>query len=272
MSKRSRKNNQSQFKELLSIIIPVHGRFDLLEQCLSALPEAAGDITYKVILIDNSSPKEEADPFYAKLPNAFAVIRNKTNVGFPKACNQGARKSLSPLLFFLNSDVILKPGAISNMVKVLDDPNVGIVGAKLIFPHGTQSGPEGKVQHVGLATDIRGDWIHLFIGWNPDNAKVRRVRDVLAVTGAALMTRRSIYSQVGGFDEVYGMGTYEDVEYCMKVRLTGKNIIVEQSAVGEHWTNATARQYGIGFPLQQNKSIFMSRWMNKYPWSSWLHL
>src|SRR3990170_6825865 len=94
MSKRSRKNNQSQFKELLSIIIPVHGRFDLLEQCLSALSDAAGDITYKVILIDNASPKEEADPFYAKLPNAFAVIRNKTNVGFPKACNQGARKSL----------------------------------------------------------------------------------------------------------------------------------------------------------------------------------
>ena len=270
MSKRSRKN-QSQPNELLSVIIPVHGRFDLLEQCLSALPDAARDVPYKVILIENASPKEEADPFYARISSAFAVIRNKTNLGFPKACNQGARKALTPLLFFLNSDVILKPGAISNMVKALDDPNIGIVGAKLIFPHGTQSGPEGKVQHVGLATDIRGEWVHLFIGWNPDNAKVRAVRDVLAVTGAALMTRRSIYNQVGGFDEAYGVGTYEDVDYCLKVRLTGKNVIVEQAAVGEHWTNATARAYSLSFPLNQNKSIFMSRWINKYPWSAWLH-
>ena len=270
MSKRSRKN-QSQPNELLSVIIPVHGRFDLLEQCLSALPDAARDVPYKVILIENASPKEEADPFYARISSAFAVIRNKTNLGFPKACNQGARKALTPLLFFLNSDVILKPGAISNMVKSLDDPNIGIVGAKLIFPHGTQSGPEGKVQHVGLATDIRGEWVHLFIGWNPDNAKVRAVRDVLAVTGAALMTRRSIYNQVGGFDEAYGVGTYEDVDYCLKVRLTGKNVIVEQAAVGEHWTNATARAYSLSFPLNQNKSIFMSRWINKYPWSAWLH-
>ena len=270
MSKRSRKN-QSQPNELLSVIIPVHGRFDLLEQCLSALPDAAREVPYKVILIENASPKEEADPFYARISSAFAVIRNKTNLGFPKACNQGARKALTPLLFFLNSDVILKPGAISNMVKSLDDPNIGIVGAKLIFPHGTQSGPEGKVQHVGLATDIRGEWVHLFIGWNPDNAKVRAVRDVLAVTGAALMTRRSIYNQVGGFDEAYGVGTYEDVDYCLKVRLTGKNVIVEQAAVGEHWTNATAVHYKVVFPLNQNKSIFMSRWINKYPWSLWLH-
>lgn len=279
MSKRSRKPpqhhnklNVSLPKTLLDIIIPVFGKFDLLQKCLDAIPEAAKGISYNIILIDNCSPiKEEADAFYSDLDKNIVLLRNKQNVGFPRACNQGASRRNSPLILFLNSDVILHPDAINNMVKALDDPNVAVVGAKLLFSHGSPSGPEGRVQHVGLATNIRGEWEHLFIGWRPDNPKVLKVRDVLAVTGAALMTRRNLFMQLGGFDEIYGAGTYEDVDYCLKIRLLSKSVIVEQSATGEHYTNASAREYGIGFPLIQNRSIFMARWMNQYPWSAWVY-
>lgn len=278
MSKRSRKQLAPQHrlvevKTLVDIIIPVFGRFDLLQRCIDALPASANGILYKIILVDNCSPiKEEADKFYSQLDKNIIAIRNKKNLGFPRACNQGASKGKSPLIFLLNSDVILEPETLKNMVLAMDDPNVGVVGAKLIFPEGTQSGPENRIQHVGLATNIRGEWEHLFIGWKPDNPKALAVRDVLAVTGAALMTRRNLYAQLGGFDEIYGAGTYEDVDYCLKVRLLGKNVIIEQSAVGWHYTNASAREYGIGFPLLQNKSIFMARWMNQYPWTSWMYL
>lgn len=269
MSKRNRKQRRSN--TLLDIVIPVYGRFDLLKLCLEAIPKAAQDISYQIILVDNNSP-EGADEFYGTTDSI--IVRNKENRGFPKACNQGAKHRLadSPLIFFLNSDVILHPGAINNMVMAMDDPNVGIVGAKLLFPKDTPSGPEGRVQHVGLATNINGDFEHLFIGWKPDNPKVMKVREVLAVTGAAMMIRRSIFLSFGGFDEMFGNGTYEDVDLCLKVRLAKKDVIVEQSAVGWHYTNATVRQYGIGFPVMQNKSLFLSRWMNQYPWTSWMHL
>jgi len=268
---------------LVDIITPVYGRFDLLANCLDALPEATGDLPYNVILVDNASPeKEVADNFYrdisVNVPN-LSVIRNKENWGFPVACNLGAKRKFSPLLFFLNSDVILKKDAIVNMVKAIDDPKIGVVGAKLLFPDSiadlkqdSNIRPAGKIQHVGLCTNIRGEFYHLFIGWSPDHPKVMKVWEVYAVTGAALMTRRGIWNKIGGFNPIYGMGTYEDVDYCISVRQLGYNIIVEQSAVGVHYTGATAEHYQIPYPLDQNRLTFMSRWARNINWTELNHL
>jgi len=283
MSKRRQRNKVPYIKPvptkaisstLVDIITPVYGRFDLLKRCLESIPAAAKDISYHIILIDNNSPnKEEADVFYneIKIQKNTRIVRNKENLGFPKACNQAVRLSHSPLLFFLNSDVTLFEDAIKNLVLAMDDPNNGAVGMKLLFPPDTESGPDGKVQHIGLYTNINGAFDHLFIGWSPDNPKVKAVNEVLAVTGAAFMTRRALYTQLGGFDEVYGGGTYEDVDYCLRLRLSGKTILVEQKAVGYHYTGASARTYQVGFPLNQNKALFDARWGGKYPWTAWLH-
>ena len=286
MSKRHRNIQHkpaSKPTTLVDIITAVYGRFDLLANCLDALPEAAGDLPYNVILVDNASPeKEVADNFYrdisVNVPN-LSVIRNKENWGFPVACDLGAKRKSSPLLFFLNSDVILKKDAVVNMVKAIDDPKIGVVGAKLLFPDSiadlkqdSNIRPAGKIQHVGLCTNIRGEFYHLFIGWSPDHPKVMKVWEVYAVTGAALMTRRGIWNKIGGFNPIYGMGTYEDVDYCISVRQLGYNIIVEQSAVGVHYTGATAEHYQIPYPLDQNRLTFMSRWARNINWTELNHL
>src|SRR3972149_11176494 len=133
MSKRNRKQQTvkaktitiSNPKDLVSIVIPVYGRFDLLSQCLDAIAEAARDLPYNIVLVDNNSPeKEVADNFYKDISDSLQnvyIIRNKENMGFPYACNQGAKRKFSPLLYFLNSDVILQKDAIVNLVKALDD-------------------------------------------------------------------------------------------------------------------------------------------------------
>jgi len=289
MSKRNRKPQHIATKSppksntLVDIIIAVYGRFDLLAQCLTAIPEAAGDLPYNIILVDNNSPeKEVADNFYKDLsdnmPNLY-VIRNKENMGFPHACNQGAKRKFSPLLHFLNSDVILEKDAIVNLVKAMDDPKIGVVGTKLLFPNNAEGlkqdtliRPAGKVQHVGLCTNIRGDFYHVFIGWSADHPKVMKVWEVYAVTGASLMTRRKLFDQVGGFDLAYGVGTYEDVDYCVSVRELGYNVVVEQSAVGTHYTGATSEYYKIGYALDQNRLIFMSRWARNLNYTESNHL
>jgi len=94
-------------------------------------------------------------------------------------------------------------------------------------------------------------------------------RDVYAVTGAALMTRRNLWHKIGGFNEAYGQGTFEDVEYCMIARELGYNIIVAPDAKGTHYTGATAERNQIGFPLQQNRITFLQKWANKLKWTSW---
>lgn len=283
MSKRKRNYNEPKNKPkyLLDIVLAVYGRFDLLKQCLDAIPNAAGNIDYRIILVDNNSPDQsEANAFYFSLREnpKITILRNKQNLGFPKACNIGAKHGNAPLIFQLNTDVILQPNSIDLLVKALDDPKIGTVGMKLLFPEdagelkqNVSVRPSGKVQHVGLATNIRGDFFHIFLGWSSDHPKVNKVREVYAVTGAALMTRRFLWNKIGGFNEEYGLGTFEDVEYCLSVRDLGYNIIVETKAVGIHYTNATAEKYGIGYPLDVNRLLFMRKWARKMNWTEANH-
>lgn len=264
---------------MLDIVIPVYGQFDLLDKCIDAIPDAVGDdILYEVICVDNNSPVENAEEFYASKP--IKLVQNKENLGFARACNIGARIGKGENILFLNSDVILDPNSIKNALASMKGNN-GIVGFKLRFPESTDvrdAGldpsyrPEGRVQHVGMATNIRADWIHLFVGWSLDNPKVLEVRDVYAVTGASMLTKRDVYKRVGGFLEDYGMGTYEDVDFCLSARKLGYNVIVEQSATGVHYTGASLEKYRTGFPMGMNKMIFMNRWMKELLWTEPNHL
>lgn len=262
----------------VDIVIAVYGRFDLLDKCLKAIPEAAGDTTYNIVLVDNASPEqEEADNFYRSLDRTVTVIRNKENLGFPKACNQGAKRKQSPLIFMLNSDVVLYPEAISKLVTCFDNPKVGVAGMKLIFPPEDCAGlntnirPAGKIQHVGLETNIRGDFIHMFVGWDADHPKIKSMTEPYAVTGAALMTRRSLWNRVGGFNEIYGRGTWEDVDYCLSVRSAGEyTVVVNLDAVGIHYTGATTEKYQMPYPMDMNRLNFLQRWAGRINHTEWL--
>jgi GT2 family glycosyltransferase len=270
----SRKRRSKKPQTLVDICIPVHGQFELLERCIASIPDAIGDIPYQVLIFDNDSPKDEADEFYRNLDKSIRVTRNKTNVGFPMACNAMVAMGKSPLIFLLNSDVILDPMSVDKLVRVMDDPKVGVVGMKLIFPDedsGLEIGPRpaGKIQHIGLTTNIRADVIHAFIGWSPDHPRVNAQSEVFAVTGAALMTRRDIWNKVGGLFEGYGMGTYEEVDFQMVVRELGYNILVEPQASAVHFTGATVEKYRLGYNLRNNQMLIMQRWSQKLTWWQW---
>lgn len=260
---------------LVDIIIPVFGKPDLVIQCLSSIPDAAKDISYQIIVVDNGSTQEEVKKYREfgkeKFGDRLHVLEQHRNTGFPAACNRGARFGYSPLLFFLNDDVVLYPNSIDKLVRAMDEPSTGAVGMKLIFPLTSKdpNRPAGKVQHVGLSTNIKGDFIHNFIGWSPDNPRVLQIKDSYTITGAAMMTRRSLFKQAKGFNEEYGVGTYEDVEYCLILRDMGYNICIEQEAIGEHFVGTTAIDKQIQYPLQQNHMLLMQHRKNNLFYTEW---
>jgi len=283
MSKKKRSNQNLGPAPLVSIVIPNYHRFDLLAQCLAAIPDAFGEIPYEIILVENGSPREEKISFFQKnhLPEKFKLIELVKNIGYPGACNRGAREATGPLLFILTNDVIMEPGSGEKLVRAMDEPEVGIVGMKLLFPsaddlttaglkHSGVQRPPDKVQHVGLFTNIHGQVIHMYLGWSSDNPRVNALRDVYAVTGAALMTRRKLFQELGGFDLAYGAGTYEDCDLAMKVHDRNLKVIVEVCAVARHYTGATAEKYQAAFPLNENRQIFERKWYNKMVWTEWL--
>jgi GT2 family glycosyltransferase len=268
----SRKRRKTKTKTLVDICIPVHGQLELLEKCLESIPDAAGDISYQIYIFDNDSPIDEIGDFYSKLDRSIKVIKNKTNIGFPGACNRMVAAGKSPLIFLLNSDVILHKDSIDKLVRVMDEPKVGVVGMKLIFPdetdlpHGLGVRPAGKIQHIGLTVNIRAEVQHAFIGWDADHPRVNMQKEVFAVTGAALMTKRELWRRIGGFFEGYGRGTFEEVDFQMVVRELGYNILVEPEASAIHYTGATAEKYDLGYNLQGNQMMFMQRWGSKLKW------
>lgn len=283
MSKNRKKTKSSYYSPTVDIVIPVHNRFDILQKCVDAIPMAMGRIPYSLNLIDNSSFPNEAKAFYEQFrgtadQSIVRIRRNKENTGFPYACNQGARLGTASLIFFLNSDVVLDPNSVELMVStVFDSPDkVGIVGMKLVFPNDVADyglnpniRPANKIQHVGLFSNVKAEFIHVFMGWSEDNPRPNALYKVHAVTGAAMMVRRNLFNLAGGFWQGYTTGTYDDIDLCMVAHKMGYNVVVNTKARGVHYTGATAEKFGIQYPLNQNHQLFLSRWMKNLVYSEY---
>ena len=148
----------------------------------------------------------------------------------------------------------------------MKDDTIGVLGARLLFPENSTSPnrPAGKIQHVGLAMDIRGNVVHPLIGWSSDNPKTKISREVFAVTGALFTIRTRLFKAIRGFNPVYGLGYYEDVDMCLAVRQLGFRIWMDANIGGIHYTNATSEKNPSAFvnQIQQNAMTFRAKWAN----------
>lgn len=245
-------------KTLVDIVIPVYGRPDLLQQCLDSIntSKLVGR-EWRVQLVNDQSPD---DSDLRAIFRAWPTYHLKRHSGFPTAVNKGVKQGNAPLVLLLNSDVILQPDTIDNMVKELDNPAIGVVGPMLVFPDESRWGNPGKVQHAGLAFDISGKPFHIHLGWAPNHPRLAQNRIMQAVTGACLLTRRSLWDAIGGMNPDYGIGTFEDVEYCFEIRKRGLNVLWISNARATHYTGQSATAANIQYPLSANNEMFLRKW------------
>ena len=268
----SRKRKKSK-SPVIDVVVTTAGRFDMLEKSLDSLYREAQSVPMTISIVDVDTDlkerneyarifeyQEEKDPAHNVIQ--FHVTHLQQNVGFPIAANTGAKQGRTNLIMFTQDDIELKDGAVQEVVNSFKDETVGVVGIKLMFPLDSTSPhrPAGMIQHVGLALNIRGVPVHPLNGWSPDNPKTQESRDAWAVTGACFSIRRDLFNRAGGFDLIYGKGTFEDCDLCLKVRGMGKRIYMNAKAEAYHYTGANVEKRGEGFPLQQNLHIFQTRW------------
>ena len=258
-------------KAIIDICITTAGRFDVLKTCLDAIYRDAKTIPLNICLVDNASDAEERisnSSLFEERDDSRAVgfytKRLQQNIGFPGAAHEVAKMGSSPLILFISDDVELFEGTLQKLIDTMSDNSIGICGTKNLFPETSTSSirPAGKVQHIGLAMTIKGEIIHPLVGWSKDNPKTCITRDVFAVTGACFIIRRDLFNKAGGFDLIFGKGTYEDVDLNLKVRQLGSRIIINTDALTYHYVGATAEKRKEPFALQQNYQIFMARYMN----------
>jgi GT2 family glycosyltransferase len=298
MAKRKMKRRLNSNQHDLDIVIPVYGQPDLLRECLQSVEVAGLTVDYQLLLVDDCSPDRDAlEPLYTSLNSDTKVLYNQQNKGFPATANRGAAAGKSPAILFLNTDVTLEKNALRAMLDALwgdiakgpispgSDAKTGVVGPKLLFPKSPNIPPEwqGTVQHAGLAINGQGRPFHIQKGWAADNPRLNEPRAMQAVTGACMMTRRDLWETVqktyrqngdpsgGGFNEVYALGTYEDVEYCFAARGNEYKVVYQPLATGYHHVGASVANHdGGGYPLGRNQSIFMARCGHLLFWDEWL--
>jgi GT2 family glycosyltransferase len=203
-----------------SIIIPVFNKVELTQQCLMHLANVTEGISYEVIIVDNNS-SDSTGEFLQSLDGDVQVIRNSTNVGFSKACNQGARAARGNHILFLNNDTIPQVNWLAPLIQELEEhEDVGIVGSKLLYPDKT-------IQHAGVVFSRNNESPHHFLQGVPGDLElVNERKEFQVVTAACMLVRKDVFVQVGGFDEGYING-FEDVDLCLKVSAAGKKIIYQ---------------------------------------------
>ncbi|ULA63108.1 MAG: Glycosyltransferase [Nitrospira sp.] len=215
-----------------SIVIPVWNKLELTRQCLVALGPATEDVSFELIVVDNHST-DGTPEFLASLGGDVRIITNDDNLGFAKACNQGAAVARGEYLVFLNNDTIPLKGWLSALVEETKaNPDVMVAGSKLLYQNGT-------VQHAGVAIDRHNlTPYHIYNGFAADHPAVNKRRELNAVTAACLLIRRSVFAELGGFDEGFRNG-FEDVDLCLRVREKRGRIVYQPRSVLYHLESQT---------------------------------
>ncbi|MGA8840460.1 MAG: glycosyltransferase family 2 protein [Candidatus Aquilonibacter sp.] len=215
-----------------SIIIPVFNKAELTRNCLAKLqPSLAGAGEGEVIVIDNAST-DHTPEMLASFP-WIRMIRNEKNLGFAGANNQGAREARGRILVLLNNDTEPITQWLAPIMRLFDDPSVGVVGAKLLYEDRT-------IQHAGVLVrwwpfSASGLYpFHYLVHQPGSTPEANERRDFQIVTGACLATPRELYLTLGGLDEGFWNG-YEDVDYCLNVRERGLRVVYEPAATLFHY-------------------------------------
>ena len=249
---RSRHDN----RPTASVVIPVFNRVNYTYRCLKALSRPATDLRFEVIIVDNGSSDGTAD-LLASLSGDVRVITNARNLGFARASNQGAQAARGRYLVFLNNDTEPQPGWLEAMVQAREqDPEVRIVGCKLLYPDG------GGIQHAGVVFNNRGEPHHIFRKLPADHPAVNQVEYFQAVTAACMLIDRAAFMQLGMFDEGYLNG-YEDVDLCLRAGQKGWKVLYTPQAVVLHYESLSPgrKKHEI-----ENYQRLMERWKDQILW------
>lgn len=238
-----------------SIVIPVFNHWHHTELCLRALALCGDRSPFEVIVVDDGSSDATAANLAAI--DGVRYHRNPRNLGFVGACNAGVALARGDYVVFLNNDTAVQPGWLDALLDTFAaHANVGLVGAKLIYP-------DGRLQEAGGLVFADGS------GWNygryghPHDPRYDFVRDTDYCSGAAIALPRALLAELGGFDDRYAPAYYEDTDLAMQVRARGLRVLYQPASAVVHFEGVTAgtdTAHGIKAQQPRNQRTFVARW------------
>ena len=227
-----------QGKPLVSVIIPNKDEKETLQTCLEMLEKNTGYQNFEIIIVENNSTTDEIFRYYKELSGnrKIHLLRWGKELNYSAINNFAAAHAKGEYLLFLNNDVkSINPDWLEEMLGVCQRPEVGGVGAKLIYPDNT-------IQHAGCVIGMGGIAGHMFVDMPADRTgylhKASLLQDMSAVTAACLLMKKEVFEQAGGFTEELAVA-FNDVDLCLKVRKNGYLIVYDPYAKLYHMESKT---------------------------------
>jgi GT2 family glycosyltransferase len=240
---------------LVSIVIPVHNQLEFTYRCLMSIAAHPSRASVEVVVCDDAS--HDNTPGVLREVAGIRYVRNEANLGFVRSCNRAAGEARGAYLLFLNNDTQVQEGWLDHMLALFDgDDQVGLVGAKLLFPNGRLQEAGGVVWRDGSASNYgRYD--------DPGRPEYNYVREADYCSGACLLIDTALFRQIGGFDVRYAPAYYEDTDLAFRVRQAGRKVLYQPQAVVVHYEGITyGSGAGAGVNAHQvaNREKFRARW------------
>lgn len=227
-----------QGNPLVSVIIPNKDEKETLQTCLEMLEKNTSYQNFEIIIIENNSTTDEIFKYYKELSKdpRIHLLRWGKEFNYSAINNFGVAHAKGEYLLFLNNDVkAINPDWMEEMLGVCQRPEVGGVGAKLIYPDNT-------IQHAGCVIGMGGIAGHMFVDMPADRTgylhKASLLQDMSAVTAACLMMKKNVFEEAGGFTEDLAVA-FNDVDLCLKVRKNDHLIVYDPYAKLYHMESKT---------------------------------
>lgn len=217
-----------------AIIIVTYNHIEYVGDCLRSLA-GLDPAPREIVVVDNASRDGTAAMVRSEFPEV-RLIEAGANLGFAGGCNLGVRTTTAPLIALANPDLVVRPDWLGELCAPLERwPQAGVAGGKLVYR-------DGRLQHAGGELRLPLALGHHRGVGEADRGQYDACAAVEYVTGAALATRRAVWEELNGLDERFFPAYYEEVDFCMRARMAGYQVLYTPRAVASHIEGSSVGQ------------------------------
>jgi len=253
-------NSPEQYPEA-AVVVLTRDNADCLAECIRGLTAITDYPNLRITLVDNGSIEPKAVALLRDLKRypQIDVLERPGPFNFAALCNEAARASQAPVLVFLNDDIAMRDrGWLKPLVSWALRPDVGVAGAKLLFP-------DGRIQHAGVVIGLGGIAAHDYHGQDPRQAgyleRLQITHEVEAVTAACIAIERKKFDAVGGFDAGNLPVDLNDIDLCLRLAERGFTTVWTPESVLIHRESETRGRTPWSSDLYRaERAYFVARW------------
>ncbi|NWF90421.1 MAG: glycosyltransferase [Ignavibacteriaceae bacterium] len=240
---------------LVSIVIPAHNQLNYTQECINSI-KASTSINYEIIIIDNASASETKSYLESLSELDIArVVWNKDNLGFPIAVNQGIQQANGKFILIANNDIVFTKGSIESLIEAAEsDSVIGIVGPISNQVSGAQKDSNAVYENIEQMNNYA------------DLVRAKNKKEILPFPRVAFLCtliKKEVIDKIGGLDERFTPGNYEDDDFCLRAQLAGYKTVIAKDVFIHHYGSKSFKANGekqYSDILKTNRQKFISKW------------